>query len=270
MEAGSEVVASAPAPRRRKGKGDLAIPEAVGLSVEARALELAIKQAAPLEQLEKFMQLKRQHEANEERKAFNKAFAAFKAESVTIMKGTKITDGPLKGKSHANLFDVVSATTPALSKHGLTIAWKLSKDDPQWMEVTCTLRHDAGHSESVSMGGAPDTGPGRNAIQARGSTKSYLERYTATAILGLAAQDADDDGKGGKAGDAVSKEQLATLEAKLDEINVSEKDRKQIRGDLCKYLQIDSLDVLPTVGYGIAIHAIEVKRKAVERDRAGK
>ncbi len=39
-----------------------------------------------------------------------------------------------------------------------------------------------------------DTGPGRNAIQARGSAKSYLERYTATAILGLAAQDADKDG----------------------------------------------------------------------------
>lgn len=36
-------------------------------------------------------------------------------------------------------------------------------------------------------------------MQARGSTKTYLERYTLTAILGLAAQDADDDGKGGSA-----------------------------------------------------------------------
>ena len=67
------------------------------------------------------------------------------------------------------------------------------------MEITCTLSHEGGHSESVSMGGPPDTGPGRNAMQARGSTKTYLERYTLTAILGLAAQDADDDGKGGPA-----------------------------------------------------------------------
>jgi hypothetical protein len=110
------------------------------------------------------------------------------------MKNTEIKDGPLKGKKHANLFDVVDAVTPKLSAHGLAISWKLTKDEKDWLEVTCTLRHSAGHFETVSMGSGPDMGPGRNAIQARCSAKTYLERYTATAILGLAAQDADDDG----------------------------------------------------------------------------
>jgi hypothetical protein len=146
------------------------------------------------------MTLQEKWEANEARKAFNIAFAAFKAESVQIIKGSIIKDGPLKGKAHADLFDVVSAVTPALSKHGLSTAWRLTKDDPSWMEVTCTLSHVAGYSESASMGGAPDTGPGRNAIQARGSVKTYLERYTLTGILGLAAQDADDDGNGSGGG----------------------------------------------------------------------
>lgn len=164
-------------------------------------LRLAISQGAPLEQLEKFMALRERHEANEAKKAFNVALAAFKAEAVTITKATEYTDGPLKGRSYANLSDIVTAVTPALSKHGLSISWKLTKDDPQWMEVTCTLRHADGHSESVSMGAAPDAGPGRNAIQARGSAKTYLEKYTATGILGLAASDQDDDGGGGKKGD---------------------------------------------------------------------
>jgi hypothetical protein len=62
------------------------------------------------------------------------------------------------------------------------------------MEVTCTIRHILGHSESVAMGAAPDTGPGRNAIQARGSAKSYLERYTLLAATGMAASDTDNDG----------------------------------------------------------------------------
>jgi hypothetical protein len=62
------------------------------------------------------------------------------------------------------------------------------------MEVTCTIRHILGHSESVAMGAAPDTGPGRNAIQARGSAKSYLERYTLLAATGMAASDTDTDG----------------------------------------------------------------------------
>ena len=144
--------------------------------------------------LQALLTVKKEWDADEARKAFNVAFSAFKSEAVKIVKRTEVKDGPLKGKFHANLFDVVDATTPHLSKHGLTISWKLSKDEPAWMEVTCTLRHVGGHSESVSMGGAPDTGPGRNAIQARGSAKSYLERYTATAILGLAPQDADNDG----------------------------------------------------------------------------
>jgi hypothetical protein len=157
-------------------------------------LAIAVKQGADLEKMRMLMDLKREWEADEARRKFNEAFAAFKAEAIVIVKSTLIKDGPLKGKKHANLFDVVGAVTPKLSAHGLSIAWKLTKDDKDWMEVTCTLRHAAGHSESVSMGGGPDTGPGRNAIQARGSTKSYLERYTATAILGLAASDDDDDG----------------------------------------------------------------------------
>ena len=85
------------------------------------------------------------------------------------------------------------------------------------MEVTCTLRHVAGHSEAVSMGSAPDSGPGRNAIQARGSAKTYLERYTATAILGMAPQDADDDG-GKSGGSGLSGSQLADFDAALEAV----------------------------------------------------
>lgn len=154
----------------------------------------AVQQGMPIETLRELMQLKKEWEADEARRQFNEAFAAFKAEAIVIVKNTEIKDGPLKGKKHANLFDVVDAVTPKLSAHGLAISWKLTKDEKDWLEVTCTLRHSAGHFETVSMGSGPDMGPGRNAIQARCSAKTYLERYTATAILGLAAQDADDDG----------------------------------------------------------------------------
>lgn len=160
-------------------------------------VRMAVEQGADLERLERLMALQERWEAGEAKKKFAVAFAAFKAEAVKIIKNKLITDGPLKNKKHAELADVVNAATPALSRHGLATAWRLTKDDRDWIEVTCTLSHEAGHSESVSMGGPPDAGPGRNAIQARGSSKTYLERYTLTAILGLAAQDADDDGAGG-------------------------------------------------------------------------
>ncbi len=175
-----------------------AVRQDYAVTAPSDLLRMAVEQGADLDRLERLMALQERWEAGEAKKKFAVAFAAFKAEAVKIIKNKLITDGPLKNKKHAELSDAVNAATPALSRHGLSTAWRLTKDDKDWLEVTCTLSHEGGHSESVSMGGPPDTGPGRNAMQARGSSKTYLERYTLTAILGLAAQDADDDGAGGK------------------------------------------------------------------------
>lgn len=168
-------------------------------------LQVAMDQGADLDKLTKLMELQERWEANEARKAYLAAFAAFKAEAVTIVKNISVTDGPLKGKKYADLFAVVDAITPALSKHGLSLFWKLTKDEKDWLEVTAILRHELGHTESVSMGGPPDAGGAKNAIQARASAKSYLERYTAMAITGMAASGEDTDGRP-KAGDQMPEE----------------------------------------------------------------
>src|SRR5690242_8705063 len=92
-------------------------------------LELAISQGAGIEQLTKLMELQERWEANEARKAFNVAFSNFKAEAVTIAKNTDVKAGPLAGTKYANLFDVVNSVIPALSKHGLSHSWKLTRDE---------------------------------------------------------------------------------------------------------------------------------------------
>lgn len=216
-------------------------------------LAVAVQQGMGVETLRELMTLKREWEADEARKMFNEAFSAFKAEAIVVVKTTEIKDGPLKGKKHANLFDVVNAVTPSLSAHGLTISWKLTKDEKDWMEVTCTLRHVGGHFESVSMGSGPDTGPGRNAIQARGSAKAYLERYTATAILGLAAKDADDDGKGVGA-EFITEKQAADLQAKAEEVGVNKE-------NFLKFLKVGRLAELPASKYNAAIQALNDKAR---------
>ena len=160
----------------------------------AGVMMAALAQGGSLEQIEKMMDLQERWERREAEKAYNVAFAAFKAEAVRIMKAKTVTDGPLKGKSYAELHNVVDAVTPALSRHGLSAAWKVSKDDKDWLEVTCTLKHTSGHSESVSMGGMPDTGGAKNALQARASSLSYLSRYTLKAICGVAEGGDDTDG----------------------------------------------------------------------------
>lgn len=160
----------------------------------ADLLRIALDQGADLDRLERLMDMQDRWERKEAEKAYNAAFAAFKAEAVRIIKGRKVTDGPLRGKEYAELHNVVDAVTPALSRHGLSASWKLSRDEKDWLEVTCTLKHTSGHSETVSMGGPPDAGGAKNALQARASTKSYLERYTLKAICGVAEGGDDNDG----------------------------------------------------------------------------
>lgn len=159
-------------------------------------LQIAMNQGADLQKLEKLMELQERWEANEARKAFNEAFAAFKAEAVNVLKNKMVTAGPLSGKSYAELHSVVDAVTPALSRHGLSTSWKLTKDEPGWLEVTCTLKHVKGHSESVSIGGPPDEGGAKSKIQARASTITYLERYTLKAVCGVSEKGDDTDGNG--------------------------------------------------------------------------
>ncbi len=169
----------------------------------------AMQKGASLADVREMMTIQREWEAGEARKAYNVAFSKFKAEAVHIVKNRQVTDGPLKGKSYAELHSVVDALTPALSRHELSASWKLTKDDKDWMEVTCYLRHSQGHEESASMGGPPDTGGAKNQIQARASTKSYLERYTLKAICGVAEGGEDNDGAGAGKAPEVPAELLA-------------------------------------------------------------
>lgn len=169
-------------------------PVAVAATATHDLLRIAVESGANLEMLEKLIQLQERMQRAEAVKAYNEAFAAFKSEAVRILRDKLISAGPLNGKRYASLQSVIQAITPALSAHGLSASWKLTKDEPGWLEVTCVLKHVGGHSESVSMGGPPDAGGAKNAIQARASTVSYLERYTLKAITGTSEEDDDDDG----------------------------------------------------------------------------
>lgn len=202
----------------------------------AHLLQLAVQQGADLDKLERLLAMQERWEANEARKAYDAAFSAFKAEAVTIIKNRAVTAGPLQGKKYAELFSVVNAVTPALSKHGLSSSWQITKDEKDWLEVTCTLKHVAGHTERVSMGGPPDIGGAKNPIQARASTVSYLQRYTLKAITGLSEQEDDNDGgQTGKehpqlqAGRDAAMEGMKTLTAWWQQL--TQQDQKALQGE---------------------------------------
>jgi len=176
-------------------------PETPNLPAQASpnaVIMMAMQKGYTPELIEKMIQLQERFEANEARKAYHEAMAAFKADPPDIGKDKKVSfdvGNRTTSYTHASLANVTEKINKALSIQGLSAGWTTVQAD-KGITVTCTITHRLGHSESTSLTAAPDTSGSKNAIQAVGSTVSYLERYTILALTGLATRDMDDDGKG--------------------------------------------------------------------------
>lgn len=233
--ADNEVTTSGPRP--------LTIEQANGAVTPLSMLNQAVARGDSIDVLERLMGLHERWEANEARKAFNEAYSSFKAEVVTIVRNREITDGPLKGRKYAELFSFVDAVTPALSKHGLSASWSITKDDKDWIEVTCTVEHVLGGNKKVSIGGPPDTGGAKNAIQARLSAITYLERGTLKAACGLAEQGDDKDGAALAA--VITDDQAEELKLILEDGAAISGDYGAWLAQLLKFAKVDGLNAIP-------------------------
>lgn len=164
----------------------------------ARLLEMAVSQGADLEKLERLMALQERWEANEARKAYVAAMAAFKAEPMEILKRKLVEfrtrDGDVTSYHHAELSDVTDTVVPAMGKHGLSHRWDVAQKGNE-ITVSCTVTHALGHAESVAMSAMPDASGKKNAIQQMASAVTYLQRYTLLALTGMATKGMDDDGR---------------------------------------------------------------------------
>lgn len=224
-------------------------------------IEKALSQDASIETLERLYDLQVKYEENEAKKAFNKAFAAFKSEAITIIKDKKVgyshkDGGGSTAYDHASIGNVIETITPPLSKHDLALSWDVHQDG-NTVQVTATLMHALGHSKSVTMSAGADNSGKKNSIQAVASTKTYLERYTALAVTGLATKDQeDDDGRGSEGEEpieVINEEQLANLEALFDELKLP-------HGPFLTYFKISSLEMLPAENYNLACEKLEKQR----------
>ncbi|CAA2106111.1 ERF family protein [Variovorax paradoxus] len=200
--------ASAPVPAVQQG-GALAssMPESSPFGM----MLIALGRGASLDLVESAMKLQERWEANEARKAFVKAMADFKAEPLEIFKRKQVgytTDkGGFVGYKHAELSHITDVVVPAMARHGLSHRWDLQQGSGR-IVVTCTITHRLGHSESVSLDGAPDNSGKKNGIQQVASTITYLQRYTLLAATGLATKDdADDDGRSASGDDGQDAQQ---------------------------------------------------------------
>jgi len=119
--------------------------------------------------------------------------------------------------NHASLANVTEKINEALRKCGLSASWQTKQNGG--ILVTCKITHIQGHSEETTLSAPSDTSGSKNAIQAIGSTITYLERYTLLALTGLATYDQDDDGRASGASiEYIDDKQLSRIRDYIDNL----------------------------------------------------
>jgi ERF superfamily len=211
-------------------------------------LNRAVSSGADINMIEKLMVLHERWDATQARKAFDEAVSAAKAEIPAIQRNATGHNS----KKYADFAAIAKVVDPIIGKRGLSYRFRTSQTDR--ISVTCILSHKAGHSEETTLIGPADTSGNKNAIQAIGSTLTYLQRYSLVQMLGLAAA-ADDDGKQAGNGEMVTLEQVEELVALADEVGADKE-------AFCRYFKVDGFADIPAKDFPRAIAALNKKRTA--------
>jgi len=147
--------------------------------------------------LRELMELQREWQRDNARAAYTRSIVQLKSKLPSVLEKDKPVRYPNKNSPgitsyrFTTLSYAMEVVTPYLNEYGFSLIWIPTTSDGM-VRVTCRLTHIDGHYEETTMSAPPDSSGRKNPIQAIGSTQSYLERYTALALLGIATKDMPD------------------------------------------------------------------------------
>jgi hypothetical protein len=211
------------------------------------------------EYLRELLNVRRDWEADEARKAFNHAIAEFQRRAPIISKEDKAYD-----KQYARMDRIWREIRPLLTELGLSVTWQICELRDQACHVEGQLRHRQGHGErlvqDLPLPAIIKTRDGRdaqNAAQQMGSAATYARRYALCAALGIVTGDDDDGHAAG--GALVTADQADELRALVDAARgVDGFNEKAFYG----YAGTDDLGLIPAARF-------EDLRKALKRKIGG-
>lgn len=178
----------------------------------------------PADKLQVIAQMRREVLSDQAREAFQIAFAEFSAELPQVERdGTVelLKDGRALGKyKFTTIEEMDRVLRPLLAKYGFALSFA-SRDDKEAVVITGTISgHGWERSSTYSL--PPDQGPGRNALQARGSARRYAKRYITDDLCNVVRKGKDDDGKGVTIENLIDATQLTELTELIKATNTNE------------------------------------------------
>lgn len=216
----------------------------------ADLVSYAIQSGQPIDIIREAIALSKELKREQALEAFDAAVADAKAEIGPAVKNRTGNNS----KRYADFAAYAAVVDPIIGKHGLSYRFRTTQDDR--IHVTCVLSHRSGHREETTLSGPSDTTGSKNAIQAIGSTLTYLQRYTLIQALGLAASEDDDGQKSDQSIDdgPISQEQAAAIRVLCEETNTD-------IPDFCDLMKVDALPDLPSSQFQRVVASLEAKKR---------
>jgi ERF superfamily len=152
----------------------------------------------PADKMEVVMRMRREVLGDQAREAFMQHFAELSAELPQVDRDGTVTlekEGKVLGRySFTTIENMDVILRPLLAKHGFAISFA-SVDNQAGVTVTGTLS-GWGWERASTYTFPPDKGPGRNELQARGSSRRYAKRYIVDDLCNVVRKGKDDDARG--------------------------------------------------------------------------
>lgn len=163
-----------------------------------------LAESGDVDKLAALLDLKLRWEAAESKKKFDEALEIFRRNKAVIQKTKEVRiatkDGGEMIYHHAELDKASEIIDEALAAVGLSYTWKPDVGPEGKPKMALVLR-GFGHTEEMGgLVGPPDLSGGKNAMQAIGSSTSYLARYVLMYSLGIVPKNTDDDGRAATGG----------------------------------------------------------------------
>lgn len=245
------------------------------LAVIARAAADPRTDTAKMQAL---LDMQRQIEAREAKRAYTKAFRALQKLLPTIDRDGKIEvrekdvrgqrTGPLtQSTPYATYPAIMEIVKPLLDDHGFTLSSLIEPGLEGKIDVVTTLEHEGGHEKVSRFPLGADTTGSKNNAQGWGSSQQYGMRYNAIALLNIvskAPQDRDNNGYSGKFQNA---KDGGVAEAPADAPKVSATQRDDLvrritaarisEANFCTKYGVTQVGFLPAELYDAAVKAID-------------
>lgn len=172
--------------------------QAPALAVSDSLMKLIADPNTTAEKLQVIVNMQKAIMEDVRREAFQAAFALMAPELPKINKRGFVelikADGKKVGSyRYMKYEDMDDITRPIMFRHGFSLSFSTFIMDGKNV-LRGKLMHTGGHFEVSELALPLDTGPGRNPLQASGSTLSYEKRYIAELLMNIVRKGEDDDG----------------------------------------------------------------------------